>query len=419
MPKIAKELGPLAVSRLQGDRAHPVGGVPGLYLKIDGASRSWVLRAVVGNRRSSMGLGSYPAVSLALARQKAQGLREEISRGIDPLRQKAATKAALKAAQASSITFEKAARDFIKHHETSWSNTKHAAQWQSSLETWAFPILGNLFLHDITTAHVLQVLKQPVGEKNIFWSARAETASRVRQRIEKIISAADIGAGLDRLNPARLEVINRNLPKSSKVKRVKHHPALPWQRLPEFITALSNREGHASKALIWTILTAARSGETRGMTWSELDLDAKVWIVPATRMKADREHRVPLTEAAIALLNDKGEPDELVFSGNQGAALSDMTLSALIKRMHEVAIREGSTGWIDPHLGHKVATVHGMRSSFRDWAGEVTGHPREVVEAALSHKLGDAAELAYARSDLYEKRRMLMADWAAYCMGGL
>ena len=418
MPKIAKELGPLAVGRLKGNRAHPVGGVPGLYLKIFGASRSWVLRIVVGNRRSAIGLGPYPAVSLAQARQKAQALREDVAKGIDPLRQKAAAKAALKAQQASSVTFEQAARDFIRHHESSWSNAKHAAQWLSSLETWAFPHIGSTYLQDITTAHILQVLKQTVDEDGTFWSARAETASRVRQRIEKIISAADVNAGLDRLNPARWEVISRTLPKVSKVKRVEHHPALPWQRIPEFMSALSKREGQAAKALAWTVLTAARSGETRGMTWAELDLDAKVWVVPASRMKADREHRVPLTDAAISLLGEVGAPEDLVFSAKKGSTLSDMTLSAVIKRMHQDAQAEGSLGWTDPNLGHKVATVHGMRSSLRDWAGDTTNHPREVVEAALSHKLGDAAELAYARSDLYMKRCRLMSDWADYCLGG-
>ncbi len=201
MPKIAKELGPLAVSRLTGDWAHPVGGVTGLYLKIDGGSRSWVLRIKVGDRRPALGLGSYPTVSLAQAREKARALREEIAKGVDPIRQKAATKAALKAAQATAITFERAAREFISSHESSWSNAKHAAQWLSSLETWVFPRLGQLLLEDITTAHVIDVLKQPVGEEGIFWSARAETASRVRQRVEKVIAAADVSAGLQRLKP--------------------------------------------------------------------------------------------------------------------------------------------------------------------------------------------------------------------------
>lgn len=416
MPKIAKVLSPLAVSRLKEPGSHAVGGVPGLYLKIDGGSRSWVLRVVIGKLRRHPGLGPYPAVSLAQARQKAQELRELVSQGIDPLRQKTAAKAALKVAQASAITFKKAAVDYISHHESSWRNAKHAAQWLSSLDTWAFPYLGGLQLPDISTAHVLEVLRQPVGEEGPFWSVRSETASRVRQRIEKIISAADVTVGLDRLNPARWEVISQTLPKVSKVKRVKHHPALPWQRISAFMSELSLREGAAADALAWTIFTAARSNETRSMTWSELDLAAKVWTVPDTRMKAGREHRVPLTDAAIALLGNVGKPDELVFTGMKGEAMSDMTLSAVIKRMHADAVKAGGTGWTDPRLGNKVATVHGMRSTFRDWAGEETGHPREVVEAALSHKLGDAAEQAYARSDLFNKRRTLMDDWSAFVL---
>lgn len=418
MPKIATPLGPLAVSRLKGQGSHPVGGVPGLYLKIDGGSRSWVLRVIVGSRRRHMGLGPYPAVSLAQAREKAQKLRDQISEGNDPLRLKAAAKAALKAAQASSITFEQAAYDYIRHHESSWSNSKHAGQWVSTLEKWVFPIIGRLLLEDITTSHILEVLRQEVGDRGVFWSVHPETASRVRQRVEKIISAAYVTAGLDRLNPARWDVISRTLPKTSKVKRVEHHPALPWQCIPAFMSNLSARDGVSARALAWTVLTAARSGETRGMTWSELDLNSKVWTVPASRMKAEREHRVPLSDAAITLLGVQGEPDELVFKGSKRGALSDMTLSSVIKRMHEDAVKKGEVGWVDPLQRNKIATVHGMRSSFRDWGGEATGHPREVIEAALAHKLGDAAEQAYARSDLFSKRSTLMLDWANFVFGG-
>lgn len=413
MPKIAQALGPLAVSRLKDQGAHAVGGVTGLYLKIDGASRSWVLRVVVGHRRHHMGLGAFPGVSLAQARQKAQELRESIQKGTDPLREKAAARAVLQAAQSSAITFEQAALNYIRDHESSWSNAKHAAQWLSTLKTWAFPFLGKLHLEDLTTGHILEVLRQQVGDEGTLWTARAETASRVRQRIEKVIAASDAALGKDRLNPARWEVLGATLPKVSKVKRVKHHPALPWQRLPQFMKLLSAREGVAARALAWTILTAARSGETRGMTWAELDLQAMLWTVPADRMKAGREHRIPLTAAAVALLGEPGKRDELVFSASKGAALSDMTLSAVIKRMHVEAVLAKVEGWTDPGIGHKVVTVHGMRSSFRDWAGESTNHPREVVEAALAHKLGDAAEQAYARSDLFVKRNHLMADWSA------
>jgi integrase len=174
------------------------------------------------------------------------------------------------------------------------------------------------------------------------------------------------------------------------------------------------RDGVAPRALAWTILTAARSGETRGMTWSELDLQAKLWTIPASRMKSGRDHRVPLSDAASALLGEPGRADELVFSGRRKSALSDMSLAAVIKRMNIETLAKASGGWVDPLQGGKVVTVHGMRSSFRDWAGEATGHPREVVEAALAHRLGDAAEQAYARGDLFAKRRQLMADWAAH-----
>lgn len=243
MPKIATELGPLAVKRLSNNGLNPVGGVAGLNLKIDGSSRSWVLRVMVGERRSAIGLGSYPAVSLAEARKKAQELREQITKGIDPLRDKAASKAELKAAQATAKTFSQAAREFILDHESSWSNAKHAAQWTTSLEKWAYPMIGDLLLEHLTTAHVLAVLRQPVENEGIFWNVRAETAGRVRQRIEVIISAADAAAGRDRHNPARWDVIGKSLPKISKVKRVKHHPSLPWAQVPEFMCDLHERKG--------------------------------------------------------------------------------------------------------------------------------------------------------------------------------
>lgn len=400
MPKLAKELGALAVGRLSGDGWHAVGGVAGLGLKIDGASRAWVLRIVVGSHRRHLGLGAYPGVSLADARKKAQELRDAVRQGVDPARTKAAARAALKATQASAVTFEKAARSYIEANEAGWKSSKHGAQWLSTLETWAFPKIGGLLVEDIQTAHVLEVLRQPVERDGPLWTARAETASRVRQRIEKVISAADAAAGRERLNPARWEVIGKTLPRPSKVKRVEHHAAMPWREVPKFMAELREREGNAARALAWTILTAARSGETRGATWAEIDLEAKVWTIPAARMKAGRPHRVPLTAAALALLGEPGEPDALLFPGTKGE-MSDMTLGAVLKRM-----------------GHADVTVHGFRSSFRDWAGEGTGHPREVIEGALAHQLGDAAERAYARSDLFNKRRVLMEDWASYCACG-
>lgn len=414
MPKIAKVLGPLAVSRLSGNRAHPVGGVAGLMLKIDGASRSWVLRVTVGGHRRSMGLGPYPAVNLAQAREKAQSLREEVVQGNDPLRKKAAAKVALKLAQASAITFEQAARDYISHHESSWTNAKHAGQWLSSLEKWAFPRIGSLQLADITSAHVLDVLRQQVDEKGIFWNVRTETATRVRQRIEKIINAADVNAGLDRLNPARLQVIGQTLPQIPKARRVKHYPSLPWQRIPDFFMQLVLREGTSAKAVAWTIFTGARSNETRGMTWAELDLDKKVWTVPAKRMKGGREHRVPLTDTAISFLGEAGKPAEFVFPGANGGRLSDMSLSAVIKRMHQESIENAGPGWTDPKMNNRVATVHGMRSSFRSWGMDESVYPRELLEMALSHKVGDATEQAYARNDQFDKRRSLMVDWHSY-----
>lgn len=396
MPKIADEVGAPEVKRL-GDGNHILGGVPGLMLSVRGASRVYVLRATVNGKRRSIGIGPTHTLSLGQARDRARVLRQQIMEGVDPVEQRRKVRAEKILEKFRETTFAAAARDFIDANSAGWKNAKHGAQWLSTLETWAFPIIGRLPVADIATAHVLEVLRQQVGDEGMFWTVRAETASRVRQRIERIISAADAAAGRERLNPARLEVISHVLPKSSKVKQVEHHTALPWQEVPAFMVKLMEREGMAAQALRWTILTAARSGETRGMTWGEIDLQARQWRIPANRMKAGRDHVVPLTDDAIACLPAVGEPGDIVFPGAKGNAMSDMALTAVLRRM-------------------KVDAVpHGFRSSFRDWAAEGTNYPGEVAEMALAHAIGDKVEAAYRRGDLFEKRRHLMDDWSAYC----
>lgn len=400
MPKIAEELSALEVKRLKEPGLHFVGGVPGLALQITDTARSWLLRVAVGGKRREIGLGGFTTTNgIAEARRKAQEARDKIREGVDPVQERHSARAALRAARLTGITFRQAAESYIADQEAGWSNSKHAGQWAATLSTYAYPVIGNLQVADITTAHVLEVLK-----KDNFWTSKPETASRVRQRIEKVLAATDAAAGRERLNPARWEVIGKTLPAKAKVAKVEHHAALPWRDLPDFMSKLRAQVGNGARALEAAILTAARSGEIRGMTWGEVDLSQKLWVIPAIRMKAKREHRVPLSSAAVALLQDMASswtevaPDQLVFPGaKKGSQLSDMTLAAVLRRMK-----------VD-------VTTHGFRSSFRDWAGEATHHPREVIEHALAHQLKDAAEAAYARGDLLAKRLVLMEDWARWC----
>lgn len=358
-----------------------------LVVKPSGA-KSWILRYQLSGRRRDMGLGPYPEVSLARAREKALEARRHLVEGLDPLNVQ----------PSAAMTFQEAADGLIESKRAGWRNAKHAAQWGSTLRTYAYSSLGNLDVREIQTAHVLSVLKP-------IWTQKPETASRVRQRIEAVLDYAAAQGLRDATNPARWRGHLANLlPKPSSVRRVEHHPALDWRDLPEFMSLLAQRDGVSARALEFVILTAARSGEVRGMRWAEIDLKSKVWTVPPARMKADKEHRVPLTSRAVALLGARGEPDALVFPSptRSDRSLSDMTLSAVLKKM-----------------GRADVTVHGFRSTFRDWAGETTAFPREVIEAALAHRLKDKAEAAYARGDLFEKRRGLMARWADFAALGL
>jgi integrase len=331
MPRIAKELSALEVRRIKTPGLHFVGGVPGLALRVVGNARSWVLRVAVAGKRREIGLGGFTSVNgLAEARRKAHQERERIREGVDPVQQRRSARAALKASRLGGLTFKQAALDFISSNKAGWSSPKYAAQWGRTLEQYAFDLMGSLSVADITTAHVLEVLKA-----DDFWSKKPETASRVRQRIEKVISAADTAAGRERLNPARWEVIGKSLPSKSRVAKVEHHAALPWQQLPTFMIGLRKQAGVGALALQFVILTAARSGEVRGMTWGEVHKVQKVWLVPADRMKARREHRVPLSDQAIEVLRQaKGiyaeppGPEDLVFPGKKGP-LSDMCCYAL------------------------------------------------------------------------------------------
>lgn len=352
-----------------------------LYVKPTKA-RSWVLRYQVQGRRHDLGLGAYPDVTLAMARQKATEARRLILEGGDPIAERR---------QAQPKTFRDAALELIESKRSGWKNAKHAAQWTSTLEAYAFPNLGSMQVIKIATADVVGALKP-------IWSQKPETANRVRQRIEAVLDYASALGIREGDNPARWRGhLDNLLPKPTKVRAVQHHPALPHADISEFMDALSNRSGVSARALTFTILTAARSGETRGMTWAEVDLDNRIWTIPAQRMKAGKEHRVPLTANAVVQLGLRRDNTELVFGSETkaGKPISDMSMTALLRRMD-----------------YNNITVHGFRSTFRDWAGETTSFPREVIEAALAHGIKDKAEAAYARSDLFDKRRLLMESWA-------
>ena len=394
MGRKAKELGPLAVSRLASPGLHFVGGVAGLALQVNQrGARSWVLRVQVGDKRRDMGLGGFPDVSLAGAREAAREARAKVRDGVDPIADSRALRSAMKADQAQAKTFKFCALAYIDAHEAGWRNAKHAQQWRNTLDTYAYPVIGNLLVRDIGLPHVLAVL-EPI------WITKTETASRLRGRLESIVDWATTRGYRAGLNPARWKGhLDTVLPAAGTVANAGHHSALPVGEIGAFMKTLRGQVGMSAQALEFTILTVARSGEVRGARWTEIDLDAATWTVPAERMKAGKEHRVPLSADALAVLNALPHDDRnaLVFASPRGGMLSDMSLTAVLRRM-------------------KVDAVpHGFRSSFRDWCAERTNYPREVAEMALAHAIGDKVEAAYRRGDLFDKRRRLMKDWAAFC----
>jgi integrase len=368
----------------------------GLYLQVTGAgAKSWIFRFSLNGKAREMGLGSLSAVGLADARAKAaecQRLRQD---GIDPIEARKARRqqAALEAAK--TITFKEAAASYIGSHKAGWRNGKHASQWENTIATYAEPVLGALSIQAIDTNLVLKVL-EPI------WKPKPETAGRVRGRIEAILDWAKVRGLRQGENPARWRGhLDHLLPAKSKVRRVKHHAALPYAELPDFIADLRAQEGVAARALEFTILTAARTGDTIGAVWDEVNTSDKVWTVPGERMKAGKEHRVPLSSRALAILRDEREvrTSDYVFPGGKaGKPLSNMAMTEVLRRMECGDI-----------------TVHGFRSTFRDWAAERTNFPSEVVEMALAHAVGDKVEAAYRRGDLFEKRRRLMTEWASFC----
>lgn len=394
MPKKVAELSPVQIRRLTKPGFHSVGGVSGLMLKVNpSGGRSWVLRIQVAGKRRDIGLGGYPTITLAQAREKARDTREKISQGIDPIEERKAAKGALEAQRRRGITFDECAAKVVAIKQKEASNLKHGAQWETTLAKYASPVLGELPVCEIELAHIVKVLEP-------YWSTKTETMTRVRQRIEAVMAWATAHGFREGQNPAAWKGnLDAVLPKPSKITKVSHHRAMPIAEVGDFMRQLRQAHGMAARCLEFVILTAARSGEARGAQWDEIDLAAKIWTVPAERMKAGRAHRVPLSTDALALLKDlpRHEGTSLVFPGPRGAGLSENAMTMLLKRMNV------------------EATAHGFRSTFRDWASEFTGYPHEVCEMALAHTIKNAAEAAYRRGDLLDKRHRLMQDWAKFC----
>lgn len=368
----------------------------GLWLQVTkSGGRSWVFRFRFCSKNREMGLGPLHTVSLAQARDKALLCRQILLDGKDPIEERKYQQLQTYSASAQKKTFIECAQSYIAAHQSGWKNPKHAKQWTSTLQTYAFPVIGDLPVELVDTSLLLQVL-EPI------WHTKTETATRIRNRIELVLDWAAAHNYRSGENPARWKGhMDKLLPARSKLQKVEHFSALDYRDAPQFMKQLQKREGISARAVEFTILTVARSGEVRGALWHEINFEERLWIIPAQRMKMNKEHRVPLSVQTLELLNQlpRLANCDLIFPGAKlGKSLSDMSLTAVLKRM-----------------GYGHITMHGFRSTFRDWAGEVTHYPREVIEHALAHKLADEVEAAYQRGDLLDKRRALMMDWSSYC----
>ena len=403
MRRQQQRLTALQVSKLNKPGLYGDGG--GLTLQItSGGVKSWLLRYMIAGKAYGMGLGPTHTVSLAEARQKALSARKLIIDGINPLAVKKQDQVAAALANAKMMTFDQCAAAYILAHRAGWKNAKHVDQWTNTLNTYASPVFGHLPVADIDTGLVVKCLSP-------IWEAKTETASRLRGRIESVLGWATTSGYRAGENPARWKGhLDNLLATISKTSRTKHHPSLPWQHIGAFMSALRARDGASARAIEFAILTACRSGEVRGARWTEFDIESKVWTIPAERLKAKRQHEVPLSDSALALLKSMPVDGDFVFAGTKAQQLSDMSLTAVIRRMNsgEQPI------WIDTN-GEGI-TVHGFRSSFRMWAAETTNYPREVAEHALAHQLPNAVERAYQRGSLFTKRAALMSDWSTYCI---
>jgi integrase len=365
----------------------------GLVLQISKwRTKAWLFRYERDGRERQMGLGPVSVLTLAEARETARECRKMLLNGIDPIDTRRSDRMQARVEAARGVTFRQCAEAYIAAHEAGWRNEKHRAQWKATLSTYAYPIVGNLSVAMVDTALVVKVI-EPI------WASKPETGGRVRGRIESILDWAKVRGFRAGDNPAQWRGhLDKLLPSRRKVRAVKHHAALPYAEIPAFMQQLRNRDGISARALELTIMTALRTGEVIGARWPEFETKAKVWIIPAKRMKGGREHRVPLSDRVIKLLSSLPREGDFVFPGaRKGEPISNMAMLELMRGMRP--------GYVP----------HGCRSTFRDWAAEMTNYPNHVVEMALAHVVGDKVEAAYRRGDLFEKRRRLMAEWERYC----
>ncbi len=394
------KLSAIAVQKEKTPGRYADGG--GLYLQVsrwDGetVTKSWLFRYMLSGKARQMGLGPLHTVTLADAREKARQARALLLEGIDPIDARHGRKQEAKAEAAKRVTFRAAAEQFIEGQRAGWKNDKHGDQWKATLETYAYPVMGDLSVAAIDTGHVLKIL-EPI------WTTKTETASRVRGRIEQVLDWATVRGFRRGDNPARWRGhLKHALPEKSKVRKVKHHAAMAYAELPGFMETLRASNSISARAMEFTVLTAVRTGQTIGAKWSEIDMASKVWTIPAERMKAGHEHRVPLSPRAIEILkalpHEKGN-DHLFIGVMKSRGLSNMAMLEMLRGLTENGF-----------------TVHGFRSSFKDWAAEQTSYPNEVSEAALAHIVRNQTEAAYRRGDVLEKRRKLMEAWAGFCAG--
>jgi integrase len=416
MPKIAKSLSTVEVNRLKTPGWHAVGGVAGLLLQVreparEGAqiTRSWVLRVRVGDKRQPFGLGSYPQVSLAEAREQAKRLVADARQGVNPKEKKKSARSALLSAAAKNKTFQECADAYMKAHSQDYSNDKHRKQWAATLETYAYPVIGKQLVSDITMRSVLDVLLQDTqsADKTVgkLWHTKTETAKRLLGRIKTVLDFATVNEYRTGTNPAQWTGhLDTQLPSPKKLAGIKHHPAIPYGDMGDFMARLRANDSMSSKALEFLVLTGVRSGSVRLADRSEIDLTKKLWVIPAEHTKTKQEHRVPLAPQAIKLLLclPTMAGTTKLFPSTRGGALSDMALSQLMRGMRD----RGEL--------HVEAVPHGFRSTFRDWGAEQTSYPDEIRKAASGHTVGDSVQQAYQRTDLLEKRRRMMNDWAEF-----
>jgi len=396
MAKQVNRLTAKKVEHIQDPGWYPDGN--GLYLQVSKTgTKSWVYRYKSSGKEKRAGLGGLSTLTLAGARNSAKNCRKQRSEGKDPIEFKREQKAKIALNQVKSITFKECALSYIESHKVSWKNQKHEAQWRNTLETYAFPFIGHVSVKDIDVGLVMKVL-EPI------WPTKTETATRVRQRIENVLDWAKVRKYRTGENPALWRGhLDKLLPKPSKVQKVKHFKAMPYTDVPNYFRKLRTTNTVAAKALAFTILTATRSNEAREANWSEIDLKSGIWTIPDERMKSDRTHRVPLSKEAIAILKEVEtfKIDNRVFPGlKKNKSITD---AALLKHLK---------------ISHSDLTVHGFRSSFRDWCAEITNYPREIAESALAHTLKDKTEAAYQRGDMFIKRQKLMNAWANHCLKG-